>query len=152
MLKGLERECNTTLCKSFLSPSWLASENTPSSRILMLGRGSFSSKLADTSWHPRTSNCRRLSLLHRNLNRHKMLDNCCTRIYRQEVNHCCIRIYWWWWWLFPCLWGIGENVRPFIPGFAFSSLFFLLFFKVEISLRTLIPLFKLGSVHSGSSS
>ena len=54
---------------------------------------------------------------------------------------------WWWWWLFSHLQGFGENVWPFIP-----CLPFFFFFKVEISLRTLIPLFRPGSVHSGSAS
>ena len=56
------------------------------------------------------------------------------------------------WWLFPRLPGFGENVWPFIPHLCFSyfssSSFF--FFKVEISLHTLFPLFRPGSVHSGS--
>ena len=39
----------------------------------------------------------------------------------------------------------GEDVRPFIPCLRF----FFFFFKVEISSRTLIPLFRPGSVHSG---
>ena len=51
-----------------------------------------------------------------------------------------------WWWLFPFWQRFQENVRPFIPALFFS--FF--FFKVEISLRTLIPLFRPGSVHNGS--
>ena len=46
--------------------------------------------------------------------------------------------------------GGGENVQPRIPPLA---LFFLLpFFKVEISLCKLIPLFSPGPVHSGSAS
>ena len=43
------------------------------------------------------------------------------------------------WWLFPRLRGFWETVRQFIPRRRF---FF--FFKVEICLRTLIPLFKPG--------
>ena len=43
---------------------------------------------------------------------------------------------------------ILENVRPFIPRL---RLFFF-FYKVEISSRTLIPLFGPGSVHSVSAS
>ena len=39
---------------------------------------------------------------------------------------------------------LGENVRPFI-----SRLHFLVFFKVDIRLRALSPLFMPGSVHSG---
>ena len=35
---------------------------------------------------------------------------------------------------------------------SFSACTFFFFFKVEIRLRTLISLFKLGSVHSGSAS
>ena len=50
----------------------------------------------------------------------------------------------WWWWLFPHVRGFWENVWQFIPHLHFF------FLKVEISLRTLIPLFKPGSVHSGS--
>ena len=46
-------------------------------------------------------------------------------------------------WLFPHLWGFGENVQPFIPCPRFCCVFFLM----EISLRTLIPLFMPGSVH-----
>ena len=49
---------------------------------------------------------------------------------------------------FPCLRGFWENVWPFIPCLRF----FVVFFKVEISSRTLIPLFMSGSVHSGSAS
>ena len=41
------------------------------------------------------------------------------------------------------MWGFGENIQQFIPLCAF-------FFKVEISLRTLIPLISPGSVHSCS--
>ena len=53
------------------------------------------------------------------------------------------------WWLFSLVRGIWENFPQFIspPG-----LFLLFFFKVEISMRTLIPLFTPGSVHSGSAS
>ena len=104
-------KCQRTLCRSFASPSWLASENTPSSRILMLGSGSFSSRLADTSWHPRTSNCRRLLLLHRNLHTEKYFNellihsNLCRHIFNeslmsrnlcrqiQSMNGWCIGIY-----------------------------------------------------------
>ena len=53
-----------------------------------------------------------------------------------------------WCWLFPRLQGFLENVRPFIPRLRF----FFFFCKVEISKRTLIPLFRPGSVHSGSAS
>ena len=42
----------------------------------------------------------------------------------------------------------GENVRPFIP----RLLFFFFFFDVEISSRTLIPLFVPGLVNSGLAS
>ena len=51
----------------------------------------------------------------------------------------------------PCKWGKKlflageENVLPFIP-----HLHFFFFFEVEISLRTLFPLFMPGSVNSGS--
>ena len=45
---------------------------------------------------------------------------------------------------FSRLRGFGENVRLFIPRLRFF------FFNVEISLRTLIPIFRPGSVHSGS--
>ena len=55
---------------------------------------------------------------------------------------------WWWWWLFPRVRGFWENVRLFIPRLRFFFLL-LFFFLVEISLRKLIPLFRLGSVHSG---
>ena len=44
-----------------------------------------------------------------------------------------------------------QDVRPFIPRLHFSFFFFS-FFKVEISLRTRIILFRPGSVHSGSAS
>ena len=44
---------------------------------------------------------------------------------------------------------VWENVPPFIPRL---RVFFLFFFKVEISWRTLIPLFTPGLVHSGSAS
>ena len=55
-----------------------------------------------------------------------------------------LSVVWWWWWYG----GFWENVRPFIPGL---RLFFF-FFDLKISSRTLIPLFMLGSVHSGSAS
>ena len=51
----------------------------------------------------------------------------------------------WWWWLFPRVRGFWENVRQFIPRLRF-------FFYVEIGLRTLIPLFRPGSVQSGPAS
>ena len=54
-----------------------------------------------------------------------------------------------WSWFFPPLRGLWEKVWRFIPTCA--SLFFS-FFKVEISSRTPIPLFRSGSVHSGSAS
>ena len=50
-----------------------------------------------------------------------------------------------WWWLFPSVRGFLENVRQFIPCLPPSPFFF----KVEISSRTLIPLFRPGSVHTG---
>ena len=43
-----------------------------------------------------------------------------------------------------------ENVPPFIPCLCFF--FFGFVFEVEISSCTLIPLFRPGSVHSGSAS
>ena len=55
-------------------------------------------------------------------------------------------------WLFPCVQGFWENVWQFIPrlhGFCLGFFFFLI---VEISLHTVIPLFRPGSVHSGSMS
>ena len=48
---------------------------------------------------------------------------------------------------FPRVRGLLENVRQFIPRLRF---FFSL--KVENGLRTLIPLFRPRSVHSGSAS
>ena len=53
-----------------------------------------------------------------------------------------------WSWLVPRLRGFWETVRTFIPRRRFSFLFF----EVEISSCTLIPLFMPGSVHSGSPS
>ena len=53
------------------------------------------------------------------------------------------------WCLFPHLWGFGENVQPFIPHLRSFNFFF---FKVEIISCALIPLFRPGSVHSGSAS
>ena len=50
-----------------------------------------------------------------------------------------------WWWLFPRMRGVWENVQPFITCLSF-------WFLVEISSRTLIPLFWPGSVHSGLAS
>ena len=44
--------------------------------------------------------------------------------------------------------GFRENVQPFIPHLPI----FFFFFLVANSLRTLIPLFRPGSVHSGSAS
>ena len=54
------------------------------------------------------------------------------------------------WWLFPRLRGFWENVPPFIPRL--HSFFSFSFFEVEINSCTLIPLFRPGSVHSGSAS
>ena len=51
------------------------------------------------------------------------------------------------WWLFPRLGRFLENVRPFSPCLC---VFLLLLFQVEISWRTLSPLFMPGPVHSGS--
>ena len=47
------------------------------------------------------------------------------------------------WWLFPRLRGFWENVRQFNSRLR-------TFLKVKISSRTQIPLFRPGSVHSGS--
>ena len=55
----------------------------------------------------------------------------------------------WWWWLFHSVREFWENVRQFIPRLRFLKFFLI---KVEISSRTLIPLFMPGSVHSGSAS
>ena len=44
---------------------------------------------------------------------------------------------------------LGENVRPFIPRLRFFVVVVFVF-EVEIRSRTLIPLFRPGSVHSGS--
>ena len=52
-------------------------------------------------------------------------------------------IWWWWWWLFPRVPGFfGECSTIHSPPAL----------TVEISLHTLIPLFRLGTVHSGSAS
>ena len=53
---------------------------------------------------------------------------------------------------FSSLARIWENVRPVIPCLCFTKLFVFVFIKVEISLCKLIPLFRPGSVHSGSAS
>ena len=53
----------------------------------------------------------------------------------------------WWWWLSPHFQGFWENVRLFIPCL---HCFFVLFLEVEISLLAPVPLFRPGSVHSGS--
>ena len=53
----------------------------------------------------------------------------------------------WWWWLFPCVRKFWENVRQFIP-----RLCYFFFCKVEMRSRTLIPLRRPKSVHSGSAS
>ena len=52
-----------------------------------------------------------------------------------------------WWWLFPCIQGLGRK-NFLMNRFPHSALFF----QVEISSHTPIPLFKPGSVHSGSAS
>ena len=53
----------------------------------------------------------------------------------------------WWCWLFPRVRKFWETVRYFIPRLrSFFS------FEAEISSRTLSPLFRPGSVHSGSAS
>ena len=51
--------------------------------------------------------------------------------------------------------GFWENIRHFIPRIRFFLMFifiFIFFFKVEISSRTLIPLFRSESVNGGSAS
>ena len=53
------------------------------------------------------------------------------------------------WWLFPRVGRFLENVRSFVPCLCLFLLL-LLFFQVEISSRTLSPLFMPGPVHSGS--
>ena len=55
--------------------------------------------------------------------------------------------HWWWDWrcLFPCIWGFWGKLWWFIP-----YMHFFFFFKVEIIWHTKIPLFRLGSFHSGS--
>ena len=55
-----------------------------------------------------------------------------------------ILYYQWWWWIFPQVRGFWENDNSF-PACTF-------FFKVEIRSHTVIPLFRPGSVHSGSAS
>ena len=55
-----------------------------------------------------------------------------------------ILYYQWWWWSFPQVRGFWENDNSF-PACA-------CFFKVEIRSHTVIPLFRPGSVHSGSAS
>ena len=62
----------------------------------------------------------------------------------QEIMAAYILDYGWWWWLFSRLRGFWETVRPFIPRQRF--------FKMEISSRTQIPLFRPGSVCCGSAS
>ena len=60
------------------------------------------------------------------------------------------------WWLFPRLRGfLGECSTTHSPPafsclFVFCWFFFFFFFELEISLHTLIPLFRPESVHSGS--
>ena len=77
----------------------------------------------------------------------KNMSKMSTKAFMQRVSDFDTSLWWrWWWWLFPRVRGFWENVRQFSP----RLLFF--FFKVEISLRTLIPLFRPGSVHSGSAS
>ena len=53
----------------------------------------------------------------------------------------------WWWWTFPRVPGFGENARHFIPRLRFFCCCCCFF-----NSRTLIPLFRPGSVHSGSAS
>ena len=66
-----------------------------------------------------------------------------------------------WFWLFPRLRRFWENVRPPLMVFVVAAVVVYLFclfvlfcfvcFEVDISSRTLIPLFFMpGSVHSGS--
>ena len=57
--------------------------------------------------------------------------------------------HWWWSWLFLACEEFGRMVDNLFPACAF---FFLFFFKVEIRSRTLIPLLRPGSIHSGSAS
>ena len=56
------------------------------------------------------------------------------------------KLCWWWWLLFPCVRGFGGECSTIY------SLHALFFFEVEISSCKLIPLFRPGSVHSGSAS
>ena len=74
-------------------------------------------------------------------------------------NNVCWKQTWWWWWLFHRFRWFLENVQPFIPRLHFVVVVvvvvvvcFVFVFEVEISSRTLIPLFTLGSVHRGSAS
>ena len=61
---------------------------------------------------------------------------------REEFEEFCFQ----WWGGFWS--GFGVNVQPFIPRLRF----FFFFLKVEVSSRTLTPLFMPGSVHSDSAS
>ena len=54
------------------------------------------------------------------------------------------------WWRFPRVRGFLEECSTIHSGLRFFFFFF--FFKVEIISRTLIPLFRPGSVYSGSAS
>ena len=77
-------------------------------------------------------------------------DNAMLRaqIWMVQINAVCHRPVWQGPWLrgwVSSLQEFGKNGRPFI-----SCLHFFFFLKVEISLHTLISLFRPGSVHSGS--
>ena len=55
-------------------------------------------------------------------------------------------------WLLPRVRGFWENVRQFILRLRFFFFFLFNFFEVEISSRTLIPLFGQDQSTSGSAS
>ena len=57
-----------------------------------------------------------------------------------------VMVWWQWWWRFPCIQGFGGKI--FDVSIPACTLFFL-FFKVEISSNTPIPLFTPGTVHCG---
>ena len=69
---------------------------------------------------------------------------------RYTVNSCAVsyittQLSTLWWWFFPCVQGCSTIHSP-------PVLFFPFFFKVEVRSCTLIPLFRPGSVRSGSES
>ena len=55
-----------------------------------------------------------------------LIQNSVLLVDRESKRHTCfVHMYSeWWWWLFPHLWGLGENVQPFIAYLQFFVVVF----------------------------